>query len=82
MTYFHIEDLIDTRGPFMSKKEYEEYFKEPGTLRNRLSRYIKSNIGTGSAFDKMSRLIRCADFHSLAEMDERISWDKVDKVEL
>ncbi len=82
MTYFHIEDLIDTRGSFMSKKEYEEYFKEPGTLKNRLSRYIKSNVGTGGAFDKMSRLIRCADFHSLAEMDERISWDKVDKVEL
>ena len=66
----------------MSREEYEEYFKEPGTLKNRLSRYIKSNIGTGRAFEKMSRLIRNAKFYSIAEMDERISWDNMNKVEL
>ena len=82
MTYFHIEDLIEYRRTFMSREEYEEYFKEPGTLKNRLSRYIKSNIGTRGAFKKMSRLIRHTAFHSLADIDESIAWNNVTKIEI
>ena len=36
MFYFHINDLLDEVAKFMTKKEFEEYFKESGTLKNRV----------------------------------------------
>lgn len=80
MSYFHIGDLLHNKGGVMSKKEYEIYFKEPGTLKNRLTRYIKSNLGTSHAFDKMSKLISGFEYISLQEADVYINWDKVDKI--
>lgn len=74
MTYFHIGDLLHNKGRVMSCKEYEDYFKEPGTLKNRLVRYVKSNLGTKGAFDKMSRLIKNNDFVSLETADSMIQW--------
>jgi hypothetical protein len=57
MTYFHIGDLMYHEGGIMSRKKYEKYFKEAGTLKNRLLRYVKTNLGTKGAFDKMCTLI-------------------------
>lgn len=82
MTYFHIGDLIYNKGGIMSKTEYETYFREPGTLKNRLVRYVKSNLGTKTAFSKMERLIRENDFISLAEADVSIDWDKMSHINL
>ena len=82
MTYFHIGDLLHNKDKIMSRKEYETYFKEAGTLQNRLSRYIKSNLGTKGAFDKMSKLIENNNFISLEKADSLINWDNVNTIQL
>ena len=82
MTYFHIGDLLHNNGGIMSRKEYETYFKEPGTFKNRLTRYIKSNLGTKGAFDKMNRLIENNDFISLKEANSLINWENVKIIQL
>ena len=82
MTYFHIGDLLHNNGGIMSRKDYETYFKEPGTLQNRLTRYIKSNLGTKGAFDKMSKLIENNNFISLEKADTLINWDNVKTIQL
>lgn len=80
MTYFHIRDLIPEKGGVMTRKEYEEYFKEPGTLKNRYLRFFKSNVGKKSAFDKMMKLIESEDFVNLERADSLIDWDKAPSV--
>lgn len=82
MTYFHIGDLLHNKGGILSRKEYEAYFKEPGTFKNRLTRYIKSNLGTKDAFDKMSKLIENNNFISLEKADTLINWDNVKTIQL
>jgi hypothetical protein len=66
----------------MSKSEYEEYFKEAGTLKNRLARYVKSNLGTSSAFDKMAHMVNSLDFMSLVDADEMHDWSNVQVINL
>lgn len=78
--YFHLNDLINTRIAFMSKAEYEEYFKEPGTLKNRVERYVKSNIGTGDAYGKMIRLLDAFPFTSI--QNSEIDWNNANTIEL
>lgn len=80
--YFHLNDLIQQKIAFKSKSEYEEYFKEPGTLKNRTLRYLKSNIGTGDAYGKLQRLLSNHLFISVQEADKLIEWDKVKEVQL
>ncbi|MCF0220106.1 MAG: polysaccharide deacetylase family protein [Muribaculaceae bacterium] len=75
--YFHIGDLLNNKGGIMSREDYERYFKETGTLSNRLKRYIKSNIGTAGALDKMSRLINEVNFVNLKQADKIIDWNTV-----
>ncbi len=78
--YFHLNDLIKQKIAFMSKTEYEKYFKEPGTLKNRTIRYLKSNIGHGDAFVKFQRLLLEHDFISLGEADKIIDWKNTKKI--
>lgn len=80
--YFHLADLIPEKKRMMTKAEYEEYFKEHGSLMNRLVRYAKSNIGTGDAYGKMARLLSENLFVSLREADKMIEWDKVNTIAL
>ena len=82
MTYFHIGDLFHNKEGVMSRKEYEEYFKEPGTLKNRLIRYVKATLGTKGAFDKMSKLIKETEFVSLHNADQMIDWRNVSVLNL
>jgi hypothetical protein len=82
MTYFHIGDFLQNKGGLMSKSEYEEYFKEAGTLKNRMTRYVKSNLGTSSAFGKMERMVNSFDFKSLADADEMHNWSDVQVINL
>ena len=51
---------MDERVGLLSKADYEDYFHEEGTLKNRLSRYVKDNISGGDAFKTLCRLM--ADF--------------------
>lgn len=76
MFYFHINDLIDEVGKFMSKSEYESYFKENGSLKNRTLRYIKSNIGKGKAKDKLNKLISEYHFLNLEDASKIIDWNR------
>jgi len=66
----------------MTRAEYEEYFKENGSLLNRYKRYVKSNLGTKGAFHKLVELIRSEKFINLAEADGSIDWNTVPKIEL
>ena len=75
MTYFHINDLVQEMNGVMTKEAYESYFKEPGTLLNRYKRYVKSNLGKKSAFDKLMKLIKTTDFVNLEETDSQIDWN-------
>ena len=80
MTYFHINDLITEPRKMLSKEEYERYFKEPGTLINRLNRYIKTVLGTGQAYPKLEKLLRANNFMNLVDADTAIDWEKAPHV--
>ncbi len=80
--YFHLNDLIKQKIAFKSKAEYENYFKEPGTLKNRILRYAKSNVGTGDAYGKLQRLLSEHLFVSIREADKVIDWEKVKTIYL
>lgn len=75
MTYFHIGDLMPETNKVLSKKEYESYFKEPGTISARYKRYLKTNIGKRAAMGKLLNLIESFDFISLKQADELINWE-------
>lgn len=82
MCYFHIGDLISEQNSVMTKKEYEDYYKELGTWKNRHKRYIKSNFGKKNAFDKMMSLVRSMEFVNLEQADQMIDWENAPKVQL
>lgn len=82
IAYFHLGDLMKNPNGLMSKEEHERYYKEPGTLKNRTVRYIKSSLGTAVAFDKMSKLIRNFDFVSVEKADSLIDWNSSKIIEL
>ena len=74
MCYFHIEDLVPEKGGVPSKKEYEDYYKEPGTLKARYLRYLKTNLGKKNAFPKMMQLIDEMGFVGLQQADNEMDW--------
>lgn len=74
MCYFHIEDLLPERGGVSTKERYEVYYKEPGTLKNRYMRYIKSNFGKKTAWSKLERLIKAEEFINIELADSMIDW--------
>jgi polysaccharide deacetylase family protein (PEP-CTERM system associated) len=82
MTYFHLWDLIPESQGVMSRSEYEEYFKESGSVIKRYKRYLKSNLGTKGAFEKLVKLIKNKEFISLEEAERRTDWDNVPIVEM
>ncbi|MCM1139373.1 MAG: polysaccharide deacetylase family protein [Muribaculum sp.] len=67
MCYFHIGDLLTEKAKMMSRTAYEEYFKEPGSLKNRLMRYAKSNVGRGHALQNLEALLEAFPFTSIRE---------------
>lgn len=82
MTYFHIGDLTPETGCMMSREDFENYYKIPGTLKNRLVRHIKANVGKKNAFSKLLKLIASEKFVNLEQADEMINWEKVSPVVL
>ncbi|MBR5086209.1 MAG: polysaccharide deacetylase family protein [Muribaculaceae bacterium] len=74
--YFHIGDLLPDINGIMSRKEYEEYFKEDGSMINRYKRYIKSNLGKKRAWNKLEKMVITNDFFNLDEIDKIIDWKK------
>lgn len=82
MFYFHINDLIEQSSKFMTKQEFEEYYKEPGTLKNRITRYVKTNIGKGGALNKLDTLLGNYSFCNVQQAAESIDWNKQPLIEL
>jgi polysaccharide deacetylase family protein (PEP-CTERM system associated) len=80
--YFHLNDLIHHRFEFKSKAEYEKNFMEPGTLKNRIVRYVKMNLGKGDAYGKLQRLLSEHQFVNVQEADKMIEWDKTNTITL
>ena len=82
MCYFHIGDLLPRPKKPMTKEEYEEYFREPGTFLNRYKRYLKASLGRNAIFDKMEKLVSSDQFIGLKEANEKINWDNVPRIRL
>jgi len=82
MCYFHIGDLLPGASRMMSRTEYEDYFKEAGTLLNRYKRHLKSNIGKNSAWPKLEKTIHAFDFINIDQADSMIDWKSVPSVHL
>lgn len=80
--YFHLKDLIADKRKLMNRADYEEYYMQPGTLKNRLIRFFKSNAKTGDTFEKLIRLLSEHQFVNIREADRLIDWGKVENVKL
>lgn len=80
--YFHLADLIPSHSKLMTKQAYEVYFKEPGTLKNRLVRFVKSNSGRGDVFGKLQKLMSDNQFVNIQNADELIDWNQVKIIQL
>lgn len=76
MCYFHIDDLLQESNGLMSRKDYEEYFKENGSLINRYKRYFKSNLGKKNAWNKLEDIVHSFVFVNLDTADKKIDWAK------
>lgn len=82
MCYFHISDIVSDIEGVMSKEAYENYFKEPGTLKNRYMRYVKCKLGLKGAFGKMTKLIEETEFVNIEKASSLIDWTSVPTVKL
>lgn len=80
MTYFHINDLVPESMGLKSREEYERYFKEPGTLKNRYMRYVKTNLGKKKAFGKLLELLSLENFVSVEQADSMVNWDEAHSI--
>lgn len=82
MTYFHIDDFTTSMSKVMSRKEYEDYFHENGSLLNRYKRYFKRNIGKKNSFSKLKLIIEDCPFCNISEADQLHNWDNAPKMVL
>lgn len=80
--YFHLRDLIHQKYKLSSRENYEKYFNEPGTLKNRVVRYLKNSAGRGDVFGKLTKLLCEESFVNLRIAEEQIHWETMKKVEL
>lgn len=82
MCYFHIGDLLPGTSKVMSRADYEDYFKEPGTLLNRYKRHLKSNIGKNNAWPKLKKAIDSFGYVSIEQAVTMIDWQQAPLVAL
>jgi polysaccharide deacetylase family protein (PEP-CTERM system associated) len=80
--YFHLNDLIVHERKLMSREDYEEYFMLPGTLKNRLVRYFKSNVRTGDTLEKLKCLLTDHQFVNIREADKLIDWEQMKTIKI
>ena len=82
MTYFHLGDLLPVIDGVMSKEDYEGYFDEPGTIKARYLRYVKTNLGVDGNKKKLYKLLNRMSFSSISEANTQIDWAKIPIVTL
>lgn len=79
--YFHLKDLMKENVHFLSKNEYEDYFKQSGSLINRIVRYVKDNIsGGGDMIKKLSGLLDNNTFVNVRQAAELTDWTNTSEV--
>ena len=74
MSYFHLNDLIVEPMRLMTRERYEEYFKEQGTLTNRISRMIKGGIAIGNTYNKLDKFVQNKPFINIQTAISEIDW--------
>lgn len=74
MIYLHIADMLPETKHVMSRKDYEDYFKEKGTLYARYKRYLKANIGKQRTLEKLTEVVKLYNFVSVREASNAINW--------
>lgn len=82
MFYFHIADLIKESKNFMSRQAYESYFKESGSFKDRLVRYVKSNIAVGNTLDKLISILETFNFMGVEDAVSIIDWNSTKNIKL
>ena len=82
ISYFHIDDLLVEQNKPMSREEYEEYFKETGTVIARYKRYVKANLGKSNAWDKFDRLLCTEGFVNIVQANRSVNWNDISEIEL
>lgn len=82
MTYFHLGDLNPVVSGIMSKNDYESYFEEPGTVKARYMRYLKTNLGVKGNKRKLFRLLGNMQFNNLEDADAKINWNAAHMITL
>lgn len=80
--YFHLGELIPEPRKMLSKAQHEAYYREPGTLKNRLVRFAKSNIGSGDSYGKLVRMMDDFPFGPVSRADALLDWDKLPVIPL
>lgn len=76
MTYFHLGDLNPVISGVMSKADYERYFGEPGTVKARYLRYVKTNLGVRGSKRKLLRLLDEVEFMNIEEANDLTGWGR------
>lgn len=82
MCYFHINDLLPELKGVKNRAEYEAYYKEIGTLKNRYLRYIKTNLGKKGAWGKLENLIKSEAFINIEQSISAIDWRNAKAIEI
>lgn len=82
MTYFHLGDLNPVISGIMSKDDYEGYFGEPGTIKARSLRYLKTNFGVKGNKKKLFKLINEVAFNNLENANNQIDWSEAPMIAL
>lgn len=67
MCYFHISDLLPFKTNMLTRENFERYFQEPGSLKNRYLRYLKANFRRKYAFAGLAEIVRDFKFTSVTE---------------
>lgn len=74
MTYFHLGDLNPVTDGMMSKEGYENYFGEPGTMKARYIRFLKTNLGVKGNKRKLFKLLNSIELSNIEQFDNRYDW--------
>ena len=82
MTYFHLGDLNPVISGVMSRDDFESYFGEPGTMKSRYIRYVKTNIGVSGNKRKLFKLLNKVKFSNLEQVENQYDWTKAPIVTL
>ncbi len=82
MMYFHISDLAALKIKFLTKEEYENYYKESGTFYARAKRHFKDNFAFGDTFAKFKSIVGKTSFVNLETADTQIDWQQAPRISL